>query len=141
MSLKLELEVERLTRIYVRKGGKDNRKQQRARMLDFARHSARMGANSLGQVGHGHVIKYWKVNVGLADATLYNHWLAIRELFHLAGKPLEPPKPFTKEMTAAMTMRHLKERDGLISASIVLYEESLQNRDSASLLSGSKCQK
>ena len=101
MSLRLEQEVEKLTSVYVRKGGKGNRLQQRKRMLEFARHAAAMGANSMGQVGRGHVTSFWKARAGLADATLYGYWLAIGELFGLAGKSGEPPKPFTKEIKEA----------------------------------------
>lgn len=101
MSLRLEQEIEKLTNAYVRKGGKGNRLQQRARMLEFAKHSAAEGANSMGQVGRGHVISFWKRRETLADATLYNYFLAIRELFRLAGKPGEPPQPRLRAERAA----------------------------------------
>lgn len=91
--MKLIREVQALTHGYVRKGGKDNRRQQRARMISFAEHCAEMGAESLGQVGKRHVISYWKANRALAPRTAYNHWLAIRELWRLAGKPGDPPRP------------------------------------------------
>lgn len=91
----LEHEVRQLTRIYIRKGGKANRQQQQARMLAFAHHAACLGARSMGQVGRGQVIDYWKAHSHLADATLYSHWLAIAELFTLAGKKVPPPRPFT----------------------------------------------
>ncbi|GAB6051156.1 hypothetical protein JCM16106_20120 [Hydrogenophilus islandicus] len=94
--MRLIREVERLTRGYVRKGGKDNRRQQRARMLAFAEACARMGANSLGQVGKRHVVAYWKAHRDLAPATLYAHWLAIRELWRLAGKAGDPPRPIAE---------------------------------------------
>ena len=45
--MKLVFEVQKLTQGYSRTGGKDNRKQQRARMLGFAEHAARSGATSL----------------------------------------------------------------------------------------------
>ena len=93
--MKLIKEAEFLTRGYGRTGGKDNRRQQRARMLAFAEHCAAMGAHSLGQVGRNHVISYWKIHRALAPPTAYSHWLAIRELWRLAGKPGEPPEPRT----------------------------------------------
>ena len=86
-------EVEQLTRSYVRKGGKDNRKQQRNRMIVFAEFAATKGANSIGQVGTGHVVDYWKSHRELAPTTAYSHWLAIKALWRLAGKPGEPPRP------------------------------------------------
>jgi hypothetical protein len=91
--MKLTHEVEFLTRGYGRTGCKDNRRQQRARMLAFAEHCAAMGAHSLDQVGQNHVIRYWKAHRALAPATAYSHWLAIRELWRLANKSGEPPKP------------------------------------------------
>ena len=92
--MKLQQQVQELTRAYVRKGGKDNRRQQTARMLAFAAHCEALGAREMGQVGATHVIRYWKASTGLSDATRYSHWLAIRELWGLAGKPGEPPRPF-----------------------------------------------
>lgn len=88
--------VEKLSNEYSRKGGKDNRRQQRARMIAFASHAQALGAREMGQVGGTHVVRYWKAHRGLSDATLYSHWLAIRELWNLAGKAGEPPKPRKK---------------------------------------------
>lgn len=92
--MKIVIEVQQLTNGYVRKGGKDNRRQQRARMIAFAEFCASLGVNSLGQVGKNHVIQYWKTNRNLAESTAYSHWLAIRSLWELLGKPGSPPKPF-----------------------------------------------
>ena len=91
--MKIVQEVEQLTRAYVRKGGKDNRRQQRARMLAFAEHCAKQGQNSLGQIGRAHVISYWKATQNLSNATRYNHWRALVTLWVLSGKSGEPPKP------------------------------------------------
>lgn len=101
MKNELVTQVEQLTHAYVRKGGKDNRKQQRARMLAFAAHAAGSGASEMGQVGASHVIRYWKAHRGLSDATIYSHWLSLRELWRLSGKTEEPPKPRTKELPEA----------------------------------------
>lgn len=95
--MKLQRQVQELARAYVRKGGKDNRRQQAARMMAFAAHAEAAGAAEMGQVGGGHVVAYWRAlraSGGLADTTLYSHWLAIRELWGLAGKAGEPPRPF-----------------------------------------------
>ena len=89
----LEHEVWSLTHEYARKGGKGNRRQQRGRMLAFAAHAATLGAQSLGQVGRRHVISYWKTHRALAPTTAYHHWLALCELWRLAGKTDEPPRP------------------------------------------------
>lgn len=90
-------EVRKITHSYARKGGKKNRHQQVQRMLKFAEFCASEGANSLGQVGSRHVINYWRSNRDLSDSTLYNHWLAIRTLWELAGKAKEPPPPFISQ--------------------------------------------
>lgn len=100
--MKLQQQVQELTRGYARKGGKDNRRQQIARMTAFANHCEALGAGDMGQVGGRHVVGYWKslrASGGLADSTLYNHWLAIRELWQLAGKPGEPPRPLYQSLT------------------------------------------
>lgn len=97
--MKLQKQIVELSNAYVRKGGKDNRQQQAARMLAFAAHCETLGASDIGQVGGKHVVSYWRAlrtAGGLADSTLYSHWLAIRELWHLANKTGEPPKPFLK---------------------------------------------
>lgn len=91
--MKIVQEVEQLTRSYVRKGGKTNRRQQRARILAFADFCGQQGQNSLGQVGKAHVISYWKATKHLSDSTRYNHWRALVTLWGLAGKSGEPPKP------------------------------------------------
>ena len=98
--MKLQQQVQTLAHGYTRKGGKDNRRQQTARMLAFAAHAEAAGAHEIGQVGGRHVVSYWKAlraSGGLADSTLYSHWLAIRELWRLAGKPGEPPRPLKTE--------------------------------------------
>ena len=86
-------QVNALTNGYVRHGGKDNRRQQRARMLDFAEHCAAMGVREVGQIGGRHVISWWHSHQALSEATLYAHWLAIRELWRLAQLRGDPPKP------------------------------------------------
>lgn len=91
--MKLEIEVERLTNAYTAKGGSDNTKQQRARMIAFARHCEQIGAHSMAQVGKDHVIKWWKTHRDLADRTLYEHYRAICILWRLAGKAGQPPTP------------------------------------------------
>jgi len=97
--MSLVQQVERLTDNYVRKGGKDNRKQQRARILAFAAHAEASGAREMGQVGATHVVRYWKAHRDLSDATLYSHWLALVELWKLSGKVGSPPAPRKKQAT------------------------------------------
>lgn len=91
--MNLQRQVMQLSSAYVRKGGKDNRRQQRARMLAFAAHAEALGAYSLGQVGAVHVIRFWKAHREQSAATAYGYWLALCELWELAGKPGKPPRP------------------------------------------------
>lgn len=95
--MSLVQQVEQLTDNYVRKGGKANRKQQRARILAFAAHAEKSGARDMGQVGATHVVRYWKAHRELADSTLYSHWLALVELWKLSGKTGKPPLPRKKK--------------------------------------------
>lgn len=88
--------VKSMTSGYVCKGGKDNRIQQRGRMLAFARYAEEKGAKHIDQVGASHVIGYWKhclTENDFSNKTLIDHWYAIRKLWDLAGKPGRPPKP------------------------------------------------
>ena len=98
--MSLVQEVVLLTHSYARKGGKDNRRQQRSRMVAFVEFISARGVKSFGQVGRAHVIEYWKARRKLSPATAYNHWLALRELWRLAGRAGDPPKPRQIEGTA-----------------------------------------
>jgi hypothetical protein len=91
--VKIVSDVRKLADTYVAKGGKMNRRKQRSRMLSFAKHCAGMGESQLGQLGERHVIEYWRENRELSDAVLYQHWLAIRELWQMIRKPKDPPRP------------------------------------------------
>lgn len=95
----LLLEIHRLTNGYSRKGGKDNRAQQRKRMLAFGEFCIANGAHSMGQVGGKHVIRYYRsepISV-LSDRTREAHYYAIKQLWKLAEKKGCPPKPFIVE--------------------------------------------
>jgi len=94
--MSLVYEVERLTRTFACKGGKANRRLQRKRMVEFAKHAQTLGATSIHQVGKRHVIHYWKQNRTLENSTAYNHWLAIKILWQLASKAGEPPMPIQR---------------------------------------------
>jgi hypothetical protein len=89
----IEKEVRAFTRQWIRKGGKDNRRQQYARMIAFAGHAAAAGAHSMAEVGRKQVIGYWKDHADLAPSTLYNHWRALCVLWQLAGMRGVPIKP------------------------------------------------
>lgn len=94
--MSLVQQVELMTNDYVRKGGKDNRRQQRSTMMAFAAHAEASGARRMAQVGHSHVIRYWKAHRGLSEATKYSHWRALCILWKLAKKPGGPPRAWSK---------------------------------------------
>ncbi len=89
----LEKEIRQLTRLWLQKGGKTNRRQQQRRMVAFANHAACMGANCMDEIGKRHAIDYWKAHDDLSKATLYNHWRALCILWKLAGMRGVPLKP------------------------------------------------
>lgn len=96
---KLVKKIELLTHDYASKGSKKARNQQRARMLAFGTHCYMLGARTLDEVGARHVIRYWKANRTLSDATLKEHYRAISKLWQLAGKTDTPPAPRLKSTT------------------------------------------
>lgn len=83
---------------YLRKGGKDNRKRQRACLYKFIDHCHKLGARSLGQIGRRHVLQFWKSNRGLSDKRLYDYWLALCTFWELTSKIDVPPQAWTKAM-------------------------------------------
>ena len=91
--MSLTREIRALTHNFVRHGGKTNRRKQRERMLAFGAFAAQMGARAMGEVGKKHVIAFYKSHREQADRTKYAYFLAIRELWKLAGKPSVPPSP------------------------------------------------
>ena len=87
-------EIKNLTRDYVRKGGKTNRRQQHRRMLEFGLFCRdNLQTPSLAAVGKRHVVRYYKSNESFSDSTRLSHYYAIKTLFSLAGKA-DPAKPY-----------------------------------------------
>jgi hypothetical protein len=90
-------ETKKLTRSFVAKGGKQNRRKQAKRMLAFVEFSIKNSrANDFEQIGKNHVKAYFKANEGLSNAVLYQHWLALCELWTLLGRASKPPRPKRK---------------------------------------------
>ena len=87
--------AEKYFRDYVRGGGKDNRKKQVARMIEFLDWAESVdNVRALHGLGKNHVIGFWKSHRELSDATAYKYWLAISKLWEWLGKHETPPKPF-----------------------------------------------
>ena len=88
-------EIKNLTRDYVRKGGKTNRRQQHKRMIEFGLFCRdNLQTPNLAAVGKRHVVSYYKSLKKLSDATRLSHYYALKTLFSLAGKAM-PVKPFS----------------------------------------------
>lgn len=90
--MRLQSELRRATRAFVRSGGKANRRMQLKRMESFVAHCRMMGCASLQQAGKRHVVSYYTTCEHLAQSTLLQHYYAIRQLFRLILLA-DPPRP------------------------------------------------
>lgn len=119
-------QVQTLARGYTRKGGKDNRRQQAARMAAFAAFcEVNAGVEELGQVGKRHVVRYWIEHRHLSHTTLYNHHRALVILWRLAGKSGLPPEavaPSSKKV--ARQPLTIAEPDGDVDAPLAVSREA-----------------
>jgi len=87
-------EIKNLTRDYVRRGGKTNRRQQHKRMIEFGLFCRdNFQTPNLASVGKRHVVGYYKSIESFSDATRLSHYYAIKTLFSLAAKT-DPTKPY-----------------------------------------------
>ncbi|NOU12471.1 MAG: hypothetical protein HOO92_00685 [Methylococcaceae bacterium] len=69
-------------RNYVRGGGKDFRKKQVTRIIEFLDWiEENEGVISLGRIGKKHVIGFWKSHTHLSDSTANKYWLALCKLW------------------------------------------------------------
>lgn len=81
--------------IYLRHGGKTNRRQQVERIITVVEWiQAQERLTGLEQIGRRQVIAYWKAHRDLAERTADGYWLALRELWRWLGRPGEPPRPW-----------------------------------------------
>ncbi len=93
--LTLAKQAEKFFMDYVRGGGKQNRKKQVVRIIEFLDWiESTEKVNSLQGIGKNHVIGFWKSHRDLSDATAYKYWLALCKLWEWLGKHETPPKPF-----------------------------------------------
>ena len=80
---------------YVRGGGKENRKTQVSRIIEFLDWvESTQKVYSLHGIGKKHVIGFWKTHRHLSEDTAYKYWLGISKLWEWIGKHEAPPKPF-----------------------------------------------
>lgn len=90
--MKLQADLRRVTRAFVKSGGKKNRKMQLKRMEAFVSHCRAMGCVCLHRAGNRHVMSYYETIEHLADSTVLNHYYAIRLLMRLSLLP-DPQRP------------------------------------------------
>ena len=87
---------------HVRGGGKDTRKKEVQRIiefLDWAESTEKV--ISLHGLGRKHVIGFWKSHRELSEETAYKYWLGISKLWEWLGKHEDPPKPFKTNTDSA----------------------------------------
>ncbi|NOS75268.1 MAG: helix-turn-helix transcriptional regulator [Methyloglobulus sp.] len=92
--LTLAKKSENYFRDYVRGGGKENRKRQVSRIVEFLDWvESTEKVISLHGLGKRHVIGFWKAHRHFSDETAYKYWLGIAKLWQWIGKHEEPPAP------------------------------------------------
>lgn len=92
--LTLAKKSENYFRDYVRGGGKENRKRQVSRIVEFLDWvESTEKVISLHGLGKRHVIGFWKAHRHFSDETAYKYWLGIAKLWQWIGKHEEPPSP------------------------------------------------
>lgn len=90
--MSLRNQVTKPLNAFVRKGGKRNRRMQAKRILMFIRHCESLGAKDLGQVGHRHIISYYRSIRTLSPSTQLQHYYAIRLLWEMFDKNTAVPQ-------------------------------------------------
>ena len=91
----LSKQVIGLSRRYVSKGSKENRRRQLRRILLFVEWlETQEPGRDLAQLGKRHIINFWQAHRHLTDKTRYEYWLALCVLWKLMEKPGKPPRPF-----------------------------------------------
>jgi hypothetical protein len=97
--LTLARKSENYFRDYVRGGGKENRKRQVSRIIEFLDWvESTEKVISLHGLGKRHVIGFWKAHRYFSDETAYKYWLGISKLWEWIGKHEEPPAPHKSQI-------------------------------------------
>jgi hypothetical protein len=92
--LTLAKKAERYFRDYVRGGGKENRKKQVSRIIEFLDWiESNEKVISLHELGKRHVIAFWASHRDFSEETAYKYWLGIAKLWQWLDKHEEPPAP------------------------------------------------
>jgi len=93
-------------RNHVRGGGKETRRKEVSRMIEFLEFAETYeGVRTLQSLGKKQVIGFWKSHRDLSYQTAYKYWLAIRKIWEWSGKIGLPPEPFKKVDIAEKTVQ------------------------------------
>lgn len=87
-------EVRQLAHIYVRHGGKDNRRQQVARLVKacawIVEHHH---VHRVAEIGKRQIIDFYRNHREMSPRTTMGYFYAFCELWTWLGRPSEPPRP------------------------------------------------
>jgi hypothetical protein len=95
-------QVRALAHDFVRRGSKANRRLQVGRIIKFVEFIEETERpHNLHEIGHRHVVNFWKHHREFAPKTANDYWLAFCILWRWSGKTGTPPKPrfFSKQET------------------------------------------
>lgn len=91
---------------HVRGGGKQTRRKEVSRMIEFLEFAETYeGVRTLQSLGKNQVIGFWKSHRELSDETAYKYWLAIRKIWEWTGKKGLPPEPFKQATVSENTQK------------------------------------
>lgn len=91
---KMEIELKQALHLYLRSGGKKNRKNQAEKMRAFCKDIRKQNPqiNSLGQIGRKQVCTFWRRKENIAASTKLAYFYAIRHIWkEILKRSSEPP--------------------------------------------------
>ncbi|CDT97081.1 conserved hypothetical protein [Vibrio coralliirubri] len=91
---RMEYEINRAIHLYLRTGGKKNRKNQAEKMSSFCRYVQRHNPaiKSIGQIGRKQVAEFWRSKSELAPSTKTAYYYAICYIWNqVLGRRSTPP--------------------------------------------------
>lgn len=109
-------QLQEYSHAYVRRGGKEHRRKQIARLENFLEQTdAAENLTSLKRLGKRQVINFWKANRAFSEKTAYDYWIALCLLWVWLEKPDKPPKPFFVDAEKTVEAPVLQPVDQLFS--------------------------
>ncbi|KII79256.1 hypothetical protein PL18_02540 [Vibrio renipiscarius] len=92
---KMEFELNQALHLFLRTGGKKNRRNQAEKMRSFCREIQKQDPkiSSLGQIGRKQVNEFWRRNNHLAPSTKLAYYYAINHIWqNILRRASSPPK-------------------------------------------------